>query len=367
MQSNQTEYLGVGSLNQLDLVLNQFKAERIFLVTGKKSFVESGAKELLVEVLAKKTVHQFSDFQTNPDLKDIKNGIAEFKNFAPDIVIAIGGGTAIDVAKAINILAANSGDPQVYIIGENKITESGRPLVAVPTTSGSGSEATHFAVVYVDGIKYSLAHQNILPTVAIVDPRLTFNLSAKQTAVSGADALCQAIESYWAVGATDESKSCAKQALRLALDNLEAVVTNPTEMARTAMSEAAHLAGKAINISKTTASHALSYPLTTHLGLPHGQAVALTLPLVLRYNSQVQGGRAIDELVKICGVETVEQMAGKLEVLFQAIGFSLNLRDFKLTLADIETFLDEASLERMNNNPRKITQADAQNILSSLI
>ena len=128
---------------------------------------------------------------------------------------AVGGGSVIDTAKMIKIFSANKGNPESYIRGEKEIEKSGPPMVAVPTTSGTGSESTHFAVVYIGKTKYSLAHkEHVLPEYAIVDPKFTYCLPKRITAETGIDALGQAIESYWAVGSTDESKGYAREAIK---------------------------------------------------------------------------------------------------------------------------------------------------------
>lgn len=379
MGNNQKEYFGLNSLLNLKEVVDEFNGSKIFLVTGRQSFEACGARPIIDKVCAGKSVYHFSDFQTNPDLKDIRRGIVEFRRLAPDIVIAIGGGSVLDMAKAINALASQEEEPEDYIVGNKNLINPGCPLIAIPTTSGSGSEATCFAVVYIDGVKYSLADKSILPTVAIVDPQLTFSLSTSQIAISGADALCQAIESYWATGSTEESKDYAERALKIILNHLKLAVLTKAESSLIAISEGAHLAGKAINISKTTACHALSYPLTIHLNIPHGQAVALTLPSVLRYNYQVQANdnndqrgflyvrQTIEDLIGIFRVKTVDEGVKMLEQLFIDIGFDLKISDPKKELISIDVLLNEVSLERLNNNPRQLTRLEAHKILEHIL
>ncbi|MES2409252.1 MAG: phosphonoacetaldehyde reductase [Patescibacteria group bacterium] len=373
----QVEYFGNGSIKKLEEVLSNLKSERIFLVTGKNSFKESGAEKELESIFQGKNVFQFSDFKSNPNIIDVKKGIEEFKKFAPDIVVAVGGGSVIDMAKLVNMLSFQVGDLEDYIKGEKKLTTNGLPLVAIPTTSGSGSEATHFAVVYIDTTKYSLADQKILPTISIVDPLLTSNLNAEITAQAGADALCQAIESLWSVASTKESKEYAREALSLLYPNLKDVVLKPDQKLREIIAKGSHLAGKAINLSKTTACHALSYPFTSHFNIPHGQAVSLTLPQILIYNSEVNEEnnndprgvsyvkQTIDEIIEILGTKTPKEASETLDELFNAIGLKVNFD--KLKPVNIDLILKEASIERMKNNPRNMTLADARLILNTII
>jgi alcohol dehydrogenase class IV len=170
----------------------------------------------------------------------------------------------------------------------------GKPLIAIPTTSGTGTEATCFAVVYIDKTKYSLKHSSILPDYTIIDPTLTHAMPPLVTAATGMDALAQAIESYWGVKSTHESQAYAREAITLTLAYLKAACQNEVE-ARDAMSRAANLAGKAINLTETTACHAVSYPITSYFNVPHGHAVALTLASMFGYINNLRSmsqGRA---------------------------------------------------------------------------
>lgn len=374
----QKEYLGVGSLRELSRIIKDEGYINVFLVTGKHSFGASGAKVIIEEELKMENVQRFDDFSPNPSIEDIKKGIAFFKEAPADVIIAIGGGSVMDVAKAINALAFVKEDLADYVAGKEKLKGVAKPLIAVPTTGGSGSEATHFAVVYIKEQKYSLAHESILPDVAIVDPTLTYSLPARSTASCGFDALSQSIESYWSVSSTDESKNYAKKAIPLALENIVRAVEGDKE-ARNAMSEAAHLAGKAINVSKTTASHAMSYPLTVHFGVSHGHAVFLTLPSVLLFNSGVIEEDAADErgvgyvrevmteLLRMLGTESSEEAKEKLTSLVERAGLETRLSDLNITEKDVDLLLKSISAERAGNNPRKFSKDVARGILISIM
>ncbi|MCK5473164.1 MAG: phosphonoacetaldehyde reductase, partial [Planctomycetes bacterium] len=256
----QKEYIGFGSIGELEFVLAEYSAKRIFLVTAHDSYELSGAKGNLDKIFAGCQVQRFYDFSSNPKIEDVNKGLEAFKKIRPDVVIGVGGGSVIDMAKLINFFASNELEPSEYLKNpESKINIS-RPLIAIPTTAGSGSEATAFAVLYIDKEKFSIDNEFVLPDVAIVDPDLTTSLPEYITAVTGMDALCQAIESYWCINSTDESKEFAKKAIELVMKNLKTAVNNPDRNSRLAMAKAANLAGKAINITKTTAPHAISYP-----------------------------------------------------------------------------------------------------------
>jgi alcohol dehydrogenase class IV len=323
---------------------------------------------------------RFSHFELNPKLEDVQRGIEIYRNFEPDVVIALGGGTAIDLAKLIGTLSVQKGAERSkcsrdIAMGVAAIEVEGKPMIAIPTTAGTGSEATHFAVVYVDGEKYSVAHPSMLPDYAIVDPTLTESLPKRITAATGLDALCQAIESIWAVAATEESMGYAQEAARLAFDHLAAAVNAPTPEARRAMFRASHLAGKAINITKTTAPHALSYFLTSRYGVPHGMAVATTLRAMLEFNADVtdddcvdpRGATAVREriarILNVLGTDCVDEACSAISSLLSLVECP-TLKEI-LVNGDLMAVVDSANIERLSNNPRRVSREQLIEVLSS--
>ncbi|HZX49811.1 MAG TPA: iron-containing alcohol dehydrogenase, partial [Candidatus Paceibacterota bacterium] len=177
-------------------ILEKEKPRKVLLFADS-AYEKSGAKEKLSPVLKSFEVEVFSDIAPNPTLEQIEKGIGACKSFGPDLVVAVGGGSVLDTAKAANLLAAQEGTPVSYIKKEKEIAKQGKPLVAIPTTAGTGAEATRFAVVYIDNIKYSFSHEFLLPRYAVIDAELTYSLPPNVTADSGMDALAQAIEAFW--------------------------------------------------------------------------------------------------------------------------------------------------------------------------
>ena len=376
----QQEYVGVNSVQNLEGVLSRHNPNSIFLVTGGASYELSGAKSAVEPLLSGFRITRFSDFEVNPKLTDIERGIDIFREADCDLVIAIGGGSVMDVAKSINVLAANDGKPEDYINKKATIENRGKVLVGIPTTSGSGSEATKFAVIYIDKTKYSLEHELVLPDYAIVDPQLTVSLPKGITASTGMDALSQAVESYWCVNSNDESKDYAREAIKLVMGNLSDAVNNPSEVSREAMARAAHLAGKAINISKTTASHAISYPITSYFSIPHGHAVALTVGQMLVYNSGVseqdvldQRGveyvkNIIDEITALLGAEDPQEASKIIADLMDEIGLATKLREVGIKAQeDIDIIVRNGfNPDRVKNNPRELTEEALRVILEGI-
>jgi alcohol dehydrogenase class IV len=220
------------------------------------------------------------------------------------------------------------------------------PCIAIPTTAGTGSEATHFSVVYKNKVKFSVADPRMIPATVILNPALTAQMSPYQTACTGMDALAQGIESYWAVGATGESWEYAEKAIRQAWLFLEKAVKNPDTESRQNMLEAAYWSGRAINISKTTLCHALSYSLTSYFGYPHGHAVALLLPAV--FELHLRNGIISKELFGFFDCRDGREAQIKLGEMMLRIGMVL-MDDF--TLNDIELIVSQVNPERMRNNP----------------
>ena len=351
----------------------------MLLVTGRASYSASGAERVLSPMLRHLSVTRFEDFVVNPILTDVERGVGVCRDVRPDIVVAVGGGSVIDMAKAINALSAQGRAPATILTQPSLIRQRARPLIAVPTTAGTGSEATHFATIYVGAVKHSLAHQWLRPDYAIVDPRLTYSLSPDLTAVTGLDALAQAIESYWAVGATRHSQALAAAAIRRTWGALAAAVRTPNPRARFDMACGAHLSGRAIDVSKTTAAHAISYPLTQRYGVAHGHAVALTLGALFAHNGRV-GARAVNDprgasyveatMTKLCrhlGCDTPAAAAGAWYRLLESIDVATDLRSAGVDSDAVEKILAAVNADRLGNHPVQVTPADLRGILTALM
>lgn len=363
----------------IEKILSKLHAKRVFLVTGEKSFQLSGAQRIINEMKSHYDFFRFSQFEKNPNISDLKTGIQKYKEFRPDMTMAIGGGSVLDMAKLINILANQDAQPESYIKKEKGIQRRGKPVMAIPTTSGSGSEATHFAAIYINEKKYSLAHEFLLPDFSLLNHELTYRLPKHLTASTGIDALSQAIESYWNVNSTSESKEYARKSIKLILDNLKESVHCPNNKNRKNMMVAANLAGKAINITKTTAPHAISYILTSKWGLPHGHAVGLTLGEFLVFNSKVSKRDCADprgplyikttlqEINKMFHSPTPELTRDKIHQLMRNIHLDYKLGSLGITSKeDKELIIDSVNYERLKNNPRKLNQEQLRRIINRI-
>ncbi len=334
-------------------------ARRAFLVCGDTTWKKSGAAERVHELSAHAGLDistRFAAFDPNPKTESVGAAFAQAGLCQPDLLLAIGGGSAIDVAKGVldRFLSDGGATPPL--------------LAAVPTTAGTGSEATRFAVLYKDGKKLSLDRPELRPTLVVLDPALTASLPPYTTACSGLDAIAQSIEALWAVRSTPESDAFAKEALALLLPALPATVKTGDATARATMLRGANLSGRAIDITRTTAAHAFSYAFTTAHGIPHGHAVWLSLPTVARYNAAVtdadcqdpRGAAFVRDRIsliaqRIAGSDDPSALPGALRAISDAIGVENN--PFKLGVSDaveLRKLFSMANLERMANNPRAL-------------
>lgn len=346
--------------SKLISILSPYKDKNVFIVHGKGSYNSCGAKKLFDDAFKQlncKVLEHF-DFTENPKWEEIKAEREVYNSFVPDLVIAVGGGSVIDTAKLIRFFSGTSETPESY----NKETKPNVPLFAFPTTSGTGSEATHFAVCYVNGKKYSVDSKNILPDQVFVDYRFTLNNPKYLTACTGLDALGQAIESYWSVKSTFESRRYAIKAIKMIYPNLLSCVNNQDPKSRAKISEGSYYAGKAINISYTTAPHAFSYGITSKYGLPHGHAVALSLPYFFEYNSKVNESncndirgakfvqKRIHKLTKLLGIK--ESAKKELTAYINSILQKEDITDwFEQNKAELSK---SVNLQRLTNNPVKV-------------
>ena len=230
-------------------------------------------------------------------------------------------------------------------------------LIAIPTTLGTGSEVTPFSTYYHNGIKVSVDKPEVRPDICIVDAELSESLSKYQAACSGVDAVCQSMESLWALAANSESRAYARKSLLLAREFLTEMIQYNTPEARAAMAMAAHLSGKAISITRTTAPHAYSYALTVNYGVPHGHAVALFMGPILQLHAQ--GGPGIPEGLKhlqdyilgLIGVRKKSFQRSHWEALLEEWGLAPNIESLGISLEVLEGLLAEVNSQRLENHP----------------
>ncbi len=367
----QARTVEAGAASKLGEVLRARAVSSVLLVTGDECFALSGAEAALRPQLEDVRVARFHEFALNPRIEDAERGVERLREAGAEVIVAVGGGSALDMAKLIAALSTQPHAAADVVTGRTPMQADAVPVVAIPTTAGTGSESTHFAVVYIDGTKYSLAHDSMRPAVALVDPVLTHSMGAALTAATGLDALAQAMESLWSVHAVEASRELAWRGMEMALSNLHEAVHTPTPSVRAAMSEAANLAGRAIDITKTTAPHALSYTMSVRFGVPHGHAVALTLGAVLEYNwhGSNDGVRAVlERIIGALGASSAAGARGEIEGLIARLGLANRLGALGIQReSDRALLVSTVNAQRLKNNPRPLTSESIAAIFESIV
>lgn len=363
---------GAGALNRLgDLVREQIGA-RVMLITDP-GMMATGIVERALAVLEAAGVATtlFKDVAADPPEAVIHQATEQAKAAGAEGIIGLGGGSSLDVAKLVSVLALGQQDLHA-MFGVGKAKGPRLPLILVPTTAGTGSEVTPISIVTTGtNEKMGVVSPVILPDIALLDPELTLGLPPHITAATGIDAMVHAIESYASANTNNNpvSRMLAVQALTLmGRSVLRAVHDGGNIEARSDMLLGSMLAGQAFANSPVAAVHALAYPLGGHFHIPHGLSNALVLPHVLRFNAKVApqpyaelAPHAFPELAALEGQARAEAFCDRLAELSKACGLQQNLRAMNIS-AD---FLPRLASDAMNqtrllvNNPRPVTEADA--------
>jgi len=301
---------------------------------------------LFFDLINRKELIWVSDVESNPDIDKVQRQIDILRDKGLRSVIAIGGGSTIDTAKALSIgLACTRTESLRSLISSPdtmKLVEP-LPLIAVPTTSGTGSEVTPFATLweYKKKKKLSLAGSNIFPVAAYLDPQLTLKLPESITVTTGLDAINQAFESIWNKNANSVSMAFAMRAAHHGIDALLQLVEEPLDLqARKSMMESCLLAGLAISHTRTSLCHSISYPLTIHYGIPHGLACAFTMQSVLELSAS-HDDRRLSQIAEYMRLPNTIAMGKRINGFLRQLQIGERVRSFLPSLAAIMQLVDE--------------------------
>jgi len=361
---------GEGSLENLKDVVEKYEG-KVMLFTGRKSMRKLGFLDKVTEMLKDRDIVLFDRVSSGPTTNIIEEAVKIAKDEDISVIIGMGGGSVIDTAKCTASMVKNleeGKEIREYFDDEKKVIRESVPFIAIPTTSGTGAEVTRWAVVWDGKKKHTISGLKMYAKVAIVDPKLTYSLPRRQTASSGMDALSQGIESYWSRNHNPISDIFAIRTIELVFRHLEGACNNPENTEhRRGMSLAALFSGLAINGTKTTVCHSLSYPMTAYFGIPHGHACGLTIPSFMLYNSKMEAAR-IKRIVEAIGEKTIEDGAEKVRELMEKIGLETKLRKLGIDERGINIIVKNGfTRDRIEHNPRSITPHDIKQILMRLL
>lgn len=322
----------------------------------------------------------FSDFTPNPLYEQVCKGIDLFQINKCDSILAVGGGSAIDVAKCIKlaVLAKESNASLIPPLVSTRVECDGSKIsfVAIPTTAGTGSESTHNAVMYYEGAKQTVTNDGVLPDYAILEPSVLKTLPLYQKKCTMMDALCQGIESWWSVNSTEESYEYSRKAIELIMVNWRKYIFENDDEAAAQIMLAANYGGRAINITATTAAHAMSYKITSIYNLPHGHAVAVGLPEIWAY--------MLVNMDKCIDVRGVDYLNGIFESISETMGcntpveaidmFRQMMREIELNNPvavnkeeELKVLSTSVNPIRLKNNPIRIDEASALQLYRKIV
>ena len=312
----------------------------------------------------------FSDFQPNPLYESVQKGVRLFRDADCDTIMAVGGGSAMDVAKCIKLYC--NMEPCCDYLTQT-IVPNTIPFLAMPTTAGTGSEATRYAVIYRDGEKQSITDESAIPQAVLMDTSVLETLPPYQKKATMLDAICHGIESFWSVHANETSMEYSRQAIENILLHLEGYLRGTPE-GHEGMLQAAHIAGKAINITQTTAGHAMCYKLTSLYGIAHGHAAALCVPKLWKYmlshgdmNSKPNGFLSLksvfESLAQTIGCRDCNEAAEA----FESIVASLGLPKVEPQEKDFALLRDSVNPVRLKNNPVRLSRETIEQLYREIL
>ena len=304
----------INGIDKLSGILQEMGCRKLFLVIDS-SYPFLNIKDA-IEALPVEEKVKFSDFTPNPLYEQVCEGIELLKSSNCDTILAVGGGSAIDVAKCIKLaVLAEEGNAAIIppLVSQRLPIDGTKiPFIAIPTTAGTGSESTHNAVMYYEDAKQTVTNNGVLPDYAVLEPSVLKTLPLYQKKCTMMDALCQGIESWWSVNSTEESYDYSRKCIELIMANWRKYIFENDDDAATKIMLAAIFGGRAINITQTTAAHAFSYKITSLYKVPHGHAVAVGLPVIWEY--------MITNMDKCIDKRGQEYLADKFTQISRAMG-----------------------------------------------
>lgn len=358
---------GEGSVSEIKETAASIGCQRGILVSDP-FFLTNGLAERILKESKGVLVCSYGNISPNPEVNEIDACAQMIRENKIEFVVALGGGSALDCAKAAATVCFTEDSIRVYHGTGKALPSRHLPLIAVPTTAGTGSEVTCIAVVSDKemGKKGPIVSEGFYPTLALIDPELTYTLPPYMTASTGIDVLCHAIEGYWSKNHQPICDALALHACQTVFKYLRTVFENPmNKEARGRMAEASVMAGLAFTLPKTTAPHACSFPLTNLYHIPHGEACGLTLDYFARINADEKDGRIL-EFARKLGFRDILQMADEILQLKKDTGLRTDLADLDLTGEQIDELARLSIHPNLFNNPVDISEGMLRKMYQSM-
>jgi len=368
---------GPGGLSQVGAEAKRL-GNKVLVVLGRSAMRKSGALDRLTHLLKEKDLKYiiYENIPSDPTVETVDNGASLARKEKCNLVIALGGGSVLDTGKAISAMLTNEGSVADYqeIEGKGrKFQHKTLPFIAIPTTSGTGSEATKNSVITNTefSLKKSIRDPMLIPEVALVDPELTLSLSPRITAICGGDALTQCIESYLGKKSQEITDVLALHAIGLMGKSLVKAVKDGKNLeARKDMAMAALLSGLCLSNSGLGAAHALSHPLGVYYKIPHGLSCAVLLPYVMEFNLPVVTKKLAkitqslgEDLSLLSETEAAQRAVEKIKEILSAVGIKENLSEWGIKEKDFSQLIKGAKGGSLNNNPRNTSDEDLIELL----
>ena len=340
----------------------------MLLVTGRHSLRAAGVLDQVVDMLGRKRVTLFDRVTPFPSPELVDGAVALCRETSPDIIVSVGGGSAIDLAKAVAALVSHDGTAREYAQGVKDLRRRGLPFVAVPTTSGSSSEVTSGAALWDMNARehMGLGSPLMFPDVAIVDPALAMTMPREVAAASGMDAFTSAFESYWSTEAQLLSDSLNLEVIRLFSRNLERSCNDGDRESRAACALAATMSGIAYSNSRPNVCHAVGSPLTLHWNVDHGQSVGLTLTTFLRSQAEAISHK-LPALWDAMGVSDLEEAVQRLTGIMAGCGLETRLSPLGVDEDGFETLLEHTRWDRFSTLPRPLDREAVSHLLRRVL
>ena len=366
-------FFGLNSLGVLSKELMALNAKKLLIVTDP-NMVKLGYVDKIVGQLKDVKVEVFSDIEQEPSLSGLEELASRVREQNYDVILGLGGGSAIDSAKIASFLATNSGPISDYI-GEDKVQRKGLPLICVPTTSGTGSEVTRFAVIKYERTKKAIVSDLIIPDIAIVDPVLTVSMPPKLTAYTGLDALTHAVEAMISSWATPFTDTLALGAIRWVFQYLKRAYVNGDDLeARYYMSIAAVMAGLSFNDPRVILGHSIGQTIGPIYNIPHGLSVALALPYMLDFYLATSAKKIamMGEVVGVYDPEKTEEenakaLIGKLFKFYKELDTPLSLKEFGIPFNALEKLAEDTiTFQPRRNSPMEFTKENVLKVYEKM-